>query len=142
MSILFFLIVLTITIIHAKVDTILIQKFGKINHNLEASIYTALCLFFAYLLTKEYTIKWGLFCAITCLLIRAGWFDFTLNLMRGKSLWYVSSNADGNYSGNKESFYDDLLAKIKNLIHPNDIRISSFFLSLMWLIFLIKFQWI
>ncbi len=142
MSILFFVIVVIITIAHAKIDTIQIQKNRRINHIFEASVYTALCLFFAYLLTTEYTIKWGLFCAITCLLIRAGWFDFTLNLMRGKSLWYVSPNANGNYSGNKESLYDDLLSKIKHIIHPNDIRISSFLLSLMWLIFLIQFRWI
>jgi hypothetical protein len=65
--------------------------------------------------------------------MRIGWFDFLLNLIRGKSIWYVSPNADGNHTGTAESWWDDLLARLN--VNPNFIRGSFFILSFLWIIF-------
>lgn len=127
-------IVLAITLLHAYIDSYLIKKNKYINHTVEAILYSAVCSMFIYILRSGDTGKWWLFSAITVTIIRTGWFDFALNLMRGKELNYVSPNADGNFSSS-QSFYDDLMVKLH--IHVEDVRISGFFLSLCWGVYLI-----
>ena len=76
-------------------------------------------------------IKWLFFCGITVAVLRVGFYDFCLNLFRGKSIWYISPNADGNYTGTKESLYDDLLHRFG--INANTIRVSGVIASIVWL---------
>jgi len=126
----FYLISILCTLAHAFVDYLLIKKNKAINHTLESLIYSSVVFFFVWFLKQPNFWHWFLYCAITVTIIRAGWFDFALNAMRGKSLWYVSPIVDGTYKGNKESWYDEMLYKLN--IHPSDVRISCFVLSIIW----------
>jgi len=126
----FYLISIICTLAHAFVDYFRIKNDKSINHKIESLAYSCVVFFFVWILRQPNFLHWFLYCAITVTLIRAGWFDFSLNTLRGKSLWYVSPIVDGTYKGNKESWYDEMLYKLN--IHPIDIRIICFVLSIVW----------
>jgi len=136
----YYFLMLLLIVIHAKVDTDEIKRGKPINHNLEFLIFliiTLLSMFILYTKDAMPFIKWCIYCGITAPLLRAGFYDFTLNLLRGKSMWYISPNADGNYTGTKESWYDDILGKLK--INANHIRMAALILSIVWLFIHTKF---
>jgi len=129
MTYIFFAIVLLLCVINAFVDSLLIKRNIVINHIVDSAIFTIFCVFFA-IITREITIAWIVYTVITTLLVRAGWFSFLLNIFRGKSIWYVSPNAELVYTGEYTSWWDDVLSYFKN---PNEIRFGGFIFSLIWL---------
>jgi hypothetical protein len=127
-------------VLHAYIDADEIKRYKTINHKVEFFFFSftiafSILMFYQswYLLTF---LEWAIYCVVTTLFLRVGFYDFSLNLFRGKNLWYVSKNADGNYSGTKESLYDDLLHKF--CLNPNAIRLGGVIISILWLLFIKK----
>lgn len=128
--------ILGIVSIQALWDAEQIRNGTAINHRKESLIFGGiyiLCAIWLYFEQNCTLIPWLTNCAISSLVIRIGWFDFLLNALRNKSIWYISPNADGEHTGTAESWYDDLLTKIR--INPNVIRMTFFLLSILWVIF-------
>jgi|GEM_PF-5041516 len=126
--------ILFLVVLHALVDAEEIKAHKTINHNQEFIFFSITSLLTIYLFYEKELmplIQWLFFCGITIVFLRVGFYDFFLNLFRGKSIWYTSQNADGNYKGTKESLYDDLLHKFG--INANTIRVSGVIASIIWL---------
>jgi hypothetical protein len=107
----------------------------KINHVIAfAEFFLVCCLasVIAYDVERIRFSYWVCYCLVSIILVRGGFYDFILNSMRGKGIWYVSPKADGVYTGNKESWYDDILAKFN--INQNVVRLTLAALSLIWLL--------
>lgn len=131
MVVIYFVTIILFTLLSAYIDSRIIKSGNKINHFLHSSLYVFFCVALAFLLRDNANyILWGIYCTITCLLIRAGWFDFALNIFRGLDWYYVSREADGVWKSANESLYDDLLAKFN--ANPNDVRILTFLFSIIW----------
>jgi len=131
----YFVIILLLVIISASIDAMNILDGKSIDHKKESFEFGIYCIiislsFYHFGSVKINFILWILYCIFTTLIVRTGWFDFLLNVFRGKSPFYISKNADGNYTGTKESKYDDFLHKIK--INANYVRVISFVLSIIW----------
>lgn len=131
----YYFIMLFLVVIHAKTDADEIKKGETINHKIEFLVFLILSLLSMFILYTSDAMpffKWCIYCGITAALLRAGFYDFSLNLLRGKSMWYISANADGNYTGTKESWYDDMLRKLK--LNANHIRMAATIVSVVWLL--------
>lgn len=130
----YFFSMLLIVLLLAKIDANQIKENKVINHRQEFLFFCIISLFSFVILYKENHFnffKWSIYCGVTCLLLRGGFYDFSLNLFRGKSIWYISKNADGVYNGTQESLYDDILSKFK--INANYVRVLLLALSIAWL---------
>ena len=127
---LFFFIYFAITVAHSIIDAKTIEKKKSINHNKEFTIVaslTAIAASVIYFTIDVNWLVWIVYCVSVSVSVRMGFYDFMLNELRGLPLDYVSVNADGNYTGKKESWYDDFLTKVK--INPNIVRLISMFIS-------------
>jgi len=136
----YYFIALFLVVVHAYIDADEIKRYKTINHKVEFLFFSfTICLSILLFYQSWYSLsflEWAMYCGITTLFLRVGFYDFSLNLFRGKNLWYVSKNADGNYSGTKESLYDDLLHKFS--LNPNVIRLVGVIISILWLLFIKK----
>jgi hypothetical protein len=133
----YFVCIFLLVLLHAVVDAKNILGGKSIDHkkeSIEFSIYCVIIslLFYFYAIDMSF-IKWVIYCILTIGVIRAGWFDFLLNGFRGLNIFYISKNADGNYTGTKESRWDDFIGKYANVF-----RIFNLVLSIIWFIFLNK----
>ena len=134
----YFVCIFLLVLLHAAVDAQTILEGKPIDHKRESVEFSIYCiiislLFYFYHDIDMSFIKWVIHCIITIGVIRAGWFDFLLNGFRGLSIFYISKNADGNYTGTKESRWDDFIGKYANVY-----RIVNLVLSIVWFVFLNK----
>jgi hypothetical protein len=136
----YYFIALFLVVLHAFIDADEIKRYKTINHKVEFFFFSfTICLSIILFYQSWYSltfVEWGLYCGVTTLFLRVGFYDFSLNLFRGKNIGYISQNADGNYQGTKESLYDDLLHKFG--INANFVRISGIVISIIWLLLIKK----
>lgn len=130
----YFVCIFLLVLIHAVIDAKNILDGKPIEHKKEAVEFSIYCiiislLFYFYVINMPF-IKWVIHCILTVGVIRAGWFDFLLNGFRGLDIFYISKNADGKYTGTKESRWDDLIGKYANII-----RIFNLVTSIIWFIY-------
>jgi len=130
----YFVCIFLLVLLHASVDAWTILEGKPIYHKKEAVEFSAYCIIISLLFYCYHTVdisfmRWLLHCIITITVIRVGWFDFLLNGFRGLNVFYISKNADGNYTGTKESRWDDFVGKYANVI-----RICSLLLSIVWFV--------
>ena len=125
----------------AQNDSSDISKNIPINHIRTSIKYAFRCIEISlafYLLSSlqgEVNLAiWLIKTALMSIIIRAAFFDFALNLFRKLPIGYISKNANGVYTGAKESKYDDLLYKIG--VNANVVRIT-FIVLFFVLLFLI-----
>jgi hypothetical protein len=121
-------------LLNAVIDAKNILDNKPIDHKKESVEFSIYCiiislLFYFYAIDMSF-IKWVIHCIITIGVIRAGWFDFLLNGFRRLSIFYISKNADGNYTGTKESRWDDFIGKYANVF-----RVFNLVLSIIWFIY-------
>lgn len=138
----YYLISIFLVVLHAYIDADEIKRYKTINHKVEFFFFSFVVLLSIIMFYQSWYplsfLQWTIFCGITTLFLRIGFYDFSLNLFRGKSIWYVSPNADGNYTGTKESLYDDLLHRFG--LKPNVVRLGGVIISILWLLFIKKFM--
>jgi hypothetical protein len=131
METLYFFLILLLVLINSLIDAVSIKKGRRINHVKESAIFGFFSIVFAIALPYKIAFNnWVLFCSLTTIFIRIGVYDFSLNIFRGKNMFYISPNANGVYTGKNESFYDDMLHKLK--ISPNIIRVIFLCISISW----------
>jgi hypothetical protein len=131
----FFAITLLIMLFFALSQTSKFEDGEKINHVIAfAEFFLVCCLasIIAYDIERISFLNWCYYCTVSMFLVRGGFYDFILNLVRGKGIGYVSPKADGDYTSNEESWYDDLLSKLK--LKPNFVRVTFAALSISWLL--------
>jgi hypothetical protein len=136
----YYFIALFLVVLHAFIDADEIKRYKTINHKVEFFFFSfTICFSILIFYKSSYAltfIEWCLYCGVTTLFLRVGFYDFSLNLFRGKSIGYISKNADGNYQGEKESLYDDLLHRFG--INANFVRLGGIIISIIWLLFIKK----
>jgi hypothetical protein len=110
-----------------------IKKGQSINH-IKHFLLFCLSIFLMVILlfdVDKISFAWWIFhCSVFTIFIRGAMYDYMLNLLRGKSIGYVSPRADGIYTGTNESWYDDMLHRFQ--INQNVLRIVCIFLSIIW----------
>jgi len=131
----YFVCIFLLVLLHAAFNARTILEGKPIDHKkefVEFSIYCIIIslLFYFYHAINMPFIKWVDHCVFTVLVIRVGWFDFLLNIFRGLNVFYISKNADGNYTGTKESRWDDFIGKYANVS-----RIVNLVFSIIWFIY-------
>jgi len=134
----YFVCIFLLVLLNAVIDAKNILDNKPIDHKKESVEFSIYCiiislLFYFYHAIDMSFIKWVIHCIFTISIIRAGWFDFLLNGFRGLNIFYISKNADGNYTGTKESRWDDFVGKYANVI-----RVFNLVLSIVWFIVYFK----
>lgn len=86
----YFVIILLFTLIHAYLDSRRIKKNLEIDHFLRGAIWFFCCFIFYPFLSDGY-LYYLVFFVLTLLSIRKGFYDFALNKFRGLSFWYTST---------------------------------------------------
>jgi hypothetical protein len=128
------ILVIAIIVVHAGIDAYLIKKNKPIYHIVEQLIFSLFWIGiveFYWLNSTKYIIE-------NCLFVlgaRIALFDFALNIFRDKTLFYISPNANGKYTGTNESWWDDILQS-----KANYIRIICFVGLLIYTLWLSFFQ--
>ena len=130
----FLIFVVSIMLMFAAIQANEIRYSQPINHIKEFTEW-AICIILVCLITFNRDtvsfLSWIAYCFVFSIFLRGALYDYILNFLRGLPIDYVSPNANGNYTGNKESWYDDMLKKFS--IRPNSIRIFFLVLSVIWL---------
>jgi len=131
----YFVCIFLLVLLHATIDAKNILDGKSIDHKKESIWFSIFCAvvsisFYFFHDVNMSFILWFKHCVLTILIIRSGWFDFLLNIFRGLNIFYISKNADGNYTGTKESRWDDFIGKYSNLF-----RIFNLVLSIVWFIY-------
>lgn len=86
----YFVIILLFTLVHAYLDSCRIKKNLEIDHSTRAFIWFFCCFVFYPFLT-DYSWFYLIYFVLLALSIRKGFYDFALNKFRGLSLWYTST---------------------------------------------------
>ena len=119
MSYLYILLIFFFVSANAIIDGRARKNGCDLNKVIEANIFSVFSIIWSVIfVNKCFYIplwKWVLFCFITMLIIRSGWYHFISNIARGVKVWYVDENDDNG-----------LVAKI-------DFRFACFILSIVWL---------
>lgn len=133
MQVAYFSLIAFLVLTNSFIDAYSIKKGRRVNHIIESAIFGFFSIIFAIVLPYKVAFtNWALFCSLTTIFIRIGFYDISVNIFRGKNMFYVSPNANGVYTGKGESLYDDIVAKFK--INPNIIRIIFLCISIVWLL--------
>jgi hypothetical protein len=105
-------------------------SINHVKHFLEFCFSVFLIAILLFDVDKIIFVKWILHCSVFTVLLRGAIYDYMLNLLRGKNIGYVSTRADGIYTGTNESWYDDILHRFK--INQNVFRLACILLSIFW----------
>lgn len=120
----FYISIIALILLHSFIDSYLIKRQIRIDHIKGSFVFCVVWALLTILFKIE--IKQSIFFVV---ISRIGLFDFSLNLFRGKSIFYISPSVDGKYTGKYESKWDEIIGKNANLI-----RILGFFSTIIFLI--------
>jgi hypothetical protein len=94
----YYFIALFLVVLHAYIDADEIKRNKTINHKVEFFFFSFVVLLSIIMFYQSWYplsfLQWTIFCGITTLFLRVGFYDFSLNLFRGKKIDYTSSTTN------------------------------------------------
>lgn len=119
-----------ITLFHALLDAIKIEKGEYIHHSTRAAIWGAICASVSIVIALcfGYDLKYVLGAIIASVIVRTAFYDIILNTLRGKYFLYISE-----FTGSKIDLFYQRVG-----INQNYIRGIALFLCITILAYCIK----